>query len=319
LVRYHGRRWGVPLAAGLLVAAIFTRQSYALAAPMGGFAWLLFSRQWRKALWLALITGGASLVLFLLLNLVTRGGFLLNIVTANVNPFFWDTVRNYARELWKNTWLLLVALVVFLIAERFWNRTRAWGLALPYLLGAAASAVTVGKDGSNVNYLLELAAALAFTSGALLAWLARVRWAQALALVVLALQVFGMVEWVQDEYVGRVLDRVGQESEVARLFAVVQQTEGEVLADEYMGLVPLAGKRLQFQPFEFKMLAEGGVWNQQVFLNELAAKKYDLILIYMPPTWNSLEARWTTAMRDLLVLKYRSEQNISDTRIMRPK
>lgn len=319
LVRHHGRRWGIPLAAALLTAAIFTRQSYALAAPLGGFAWLLFSRQWRKAIQLALITGGSTLVLFLLLNLLTSGGFYFHIVTANVNPFFWNTVRNYARELWENTWLLLIAVVVFLVANRFWNRTAAWGLALPYLIGAAVSAVTVGKDGSNVNYLLELAAALAFCTGALLAWLGRGRWQQSLALIVLALPLLGMVEWVQDNYVGRVMDRVAEESDVARLFQIVQQTEGLVLAEEYMGLIPLAGKRLQFQPFEYKMLAEGGVWDQQVFLNELADQKFDLILMYQPPSWNALEARWTPAQRDTIALYYNREQEIAFTRIMRPE
>jgi hypothetical protein len=36
---------------------------------------------------------------------------------------------------------------------------QAWWLATPYLLASAASAVTIGKDGSNVNYLFELSAA----------------------------------------------------------------------------------------------------------------------------------------------------------------
>ena len=113
LVRFADRRWGIALAAALLTASIFTRQSYALAAPFGGFVWLLVGRQWRKALQLALITGGAALGLFLLLNLLSWGGFYLNVVTANVNPFNWDTVQYHYEELYGNGFFLILVALFF--------------------------------------------------------------------------------------------------------------------------------------------------------------------------------------------------------------
>src|SRR6185503_18164271 len=67
----------------LLVAAIYTRQSYALAAPLAAFVWLL-TRDWRQALCLTALVGGLSLALFFILNGLTHGGFYFNIVTANV-------------------------------------------------------------------------------------------------------------------------------------------------------------------------------------------------------------------------------------------
>src|SRR5687768_3756880 len=73
----------------LLVAAIFTRQSYALAAPVAAFIWL-WVKDWRQALRLAALVGGLSMLFFLILNLWTQGGFFFNIVTANVNEFKLD-------------------------------------------------------------------------------------------------------------------------------------------------------------------------------------------------------------------------------------
>ena len=41
---------------------------------------------------------------------------------------------------------------------------------MPYLAGAVLSRLTIGKVGSNMNYLIELGAAVSLSLGALLAW-----------------------------------------------------------------------------------------------------------------------------------------------------
>jgi hypothetical protein len=318
IIRWPERRWGIPLGAALLVASIFTRQSYALAAPFAAFVWLFFAVHWRKAVQLALITGTVALGLFLLLNLFTRGGFYLNIVTANVNPFFWDTVRNYFRTFYEYSFLLVFLIGFFILFGRFVWRSRAWTIALPYLFAATISAITIGKDGSNVNYLLEFAAALGFSAGAVLAWVGRNTWVRTAAAVVLAVQVGMLASWTQDDFIGRIMFRVEQEAEVAQMAQVVRETDGIVLADEFMGLVPLAGKRLYYQPFEFKMLAEGGVWDQQPFLNEIQDHKFELLLIYNP-SWPSFQARWTPLMQSTILFSYTRQDTLAETSISRPR
>ena len=319
VIRYHGRRWGIPAAALFFIASIYTRQSYALAAPAGAFIWLLSMRCWRKAINLALLVGGVSLGLFLMINLLTHGGFFLNIVTANVNPFSWATVKNYMGELWSNAFFLILLTGAFLISERAGKHTRSWPLVLPYVIAATLSAITVGKDGSNCNYLYELAAALCLGAGAGVAWLGRNRWIQSAVLLVLALQVGAMVGWAADNYNGRITEKTDHEQEIARLAQIVNETDGIVLTDEFMGLVPLAGKRLYYQPFEFKMLAEGGLWDQTPFLAAIVDHQFGAVLWYDPPYWDSMEARWTAQERAAIHSSYALDRVIATTLILRPR
>lgn len=319
LARWSGKKWGIPLTAGLLILSIYTRQSYALAAPFGAFVWLLFERRWRKAIQLALLTGGVGGGLFVLINWVTRGGFYLNIVTANVNPFFWNTVKYNFEDLGEHFFLLIFIIAVFLLVERFRGRTRSWPLVLLYLVGATLSGITIGKDGSSVNYFLELAAALSFAGGAAMAWLGRNTWLKALATVVLCIQVAIMADWVQDNFKPWLLGHVREEKEIDVLFKAVQEADGIVLADEFMGLIPLAGKRLYYQPFEYKMLAEGGVWDETDFLLSISEQKIALILMYQPPTWEAVAARWTRSQREMVRIYYTREGTFAYTWIQRPK
>ena len=318
-VAWGERRWGIPLAAGLLVAAIFTRQSYALAAPLGVFVWLLSARRPRQAFRLALIVGGASLALFLLLTLITWGGFYMNIVLANVNPFYWQTVEGYARQFYENSTILLAVAGLYLLLERWSEHTRAWPLVLAYAIGAAAGAITVGKDGSNVNYMLEVAAALCFAVGAGFAWLGRGVWLRLALLAALMFQLPVLQDWALRDFNGRLTEKTNQEPAMFRLAQVVREAGGTVLIGEEMGLVPLAGKRLYFQPFEYKMLAGGGLWDEEPFVRSIRDKEFALIVLYDSPYWPSLTSRWTPRALEAVRQSYRLDGSIGFNRIYRPR
>jgi hypothetical protein len=317
IVRWPSGRGGLVAAALLLAAAIFTRQSYALAAPLAAFVWLLREQPRRRAFELAGLVAGSGLALLLLLQVVSGGGFFFNIVTANVNPFYWANVRNYGDELVANLWPLLAGAALFLLAGA-WLRPASWWLVAPYLLGAIGSALTIGKTGSNVNYLFELCAALSLATGAALAWAGRFPWLRAALMLGLAFQVAAMVAWSREEYAPRVADRVAQREEIARLLELVRAADGPVLADEFMGLVPLAGKQLQLQPFEMKQLAEAGVWDERPFALQLDEQVFPLILIYDPPSWNSFGERWTGRQRLYISTEYRPGERFADTVVYRP-
>jgi hypothetical protein len=274
-----------------------------------------------------------GLGLFLLMTLITRGGFFLNIVTANVNPFKWDTVRWNFEQVYQNTYLMVWITGLFLLVGWVgWRgqRNQAWGiwtLVLPYVIGAVASAVTIGKEGSNVNYLLELGAALCLGSAAAISafgavsWMRRRTFNQVVLILVLAVQVWFLGDWAHADFNNRLLPRVEKRAEVDELFRAVQETDGIVLADEYMGLLPLAGKRIYFQPFEYKMLKDGRIWNDAGFMAELREKRFALILWYQPPDWPAIDSRWTPGAANTIRRNYSgANRGIYDfTRILRPR
>ncbi len=347
------------LAAVLLIGSIYTRQTYALAAPFAAFFWLIFGAlgSWKKrllqALWLGVVVGGLTLILFLILNLATAGGFYLNIVVANVNAFSWDTVKNYFDKFVGKLWPLLVLAAAFIEFEfieavvnwvirltnrnkptlplaiapgqKTWRRT-AWALLLPYFLASAAGSLTIGKDGSNVNYLLELSAAISLAGGAALAWAWQwKRWyvrliIQGAVIGLLIYQCGVMVNWTRKDFNRYLQTRQSGISEIATLAQLIKDTPGVVLADEYMGLIPLAGKRLYLQPFEFKQLADAKVWNQEPLLLDIMNKKFDMILWYRPSSWlESIENRWSAGQRSMVNIAYDLDRRIGDVYIYRPK
>jgi uncharacterized membrane protein YccF (DUF307 family) len=328
VVRWPEPRKAILLTAALLTGAIFTRQSYGLAAPFAAFVWLL-SRQPRwRAFELAAWTGGFSASLFLLLNGLTGGGFFFNIVTANVNPFIWDNLWNYWNAMREHLPYLLITSAIYVLAA-VWLRQKAWWLAAPYFLAASASALTIGKDGSNVNYLFEFSAALALLAGLMVAWpgpawqgrawVGKRWWLKALLVVLLAVQIDGLYAWNLKDYYAWPTHRARHErQEIAEMIALVENASGPVLADEFMGLVVLAGKRLAFQPFEYKQLVAGQVWDEQPFLEAIYDQKFALMLLFDPEGWDSRGARWTPAQLSAIESHYVLKMRLAQTRIYAP-
>jgi len=322
----------------LLTAAIYTRQSYGLAAPFAAFVWVFARRGWRAALALAGMVGGGGLVLFVILNLATGGGFFFNVVTANVNPFNPETVTRYAREMRGLTPVLLFfcAVLIFVIparARRKLSGAVGWAMAVPYLAGALLSATTIGKIGSNVNYLLELCAALALVAGTVVTWSGELwredaeppgpAWvsplARSVALLLLAVQAgllmrFTLLNPVQDfRY------RNAFQTSLRELRGLVADTAGPVLADEYMGMLTLEGKPLYIQPFEVTQLANAGLWDQTPLLEAIRAETFPLILIHHFRGYPVYEERWTPEMLAAIQEHYVASDFKADTILFRPR
>ncbi len=303
------------LASLLLVAAIYTRQSYALAAPLAGFIWLL-TRDWRQALRLAGLVGGLTLILFFLFNGLTHGGFYFNIVTANVNEFKMANLKYHWDQLREIALIPLIFGGLSLFLSRRLNPL--WTLAAPYLLGAALSAVTIGKIGSNVNYLLELCVALSLAVGVIVAS-SRVHLPvyslRAVLLIMLVFAVGNMLHFTLQDQTGDLRERRAETRELSALKALVAKTQGPILADEYMGMISLQGRPLEIQPFEVTQLAWAGKWDQTPLLESIKNKEYSAIIIYDKPWANE---RWTQEMFDAINGSYTLSDIVAENKVYVP-
>lgn len=302
-------------AAALLTAAIYTRQSHALAAPLAALVWLLATGSRRGALELFALVGAASLMLFLALQAATGGGFFLNVVTANVNTFYWGRVWRFLGDLCAQAPWLMVGAIVFAFAGR---PARTWWLVVPYLAGATLSTATIGKVGSNVNYLYELCAALSLCAGALLAWARAWPWRRVALLLLLAGQLWALNRWTVEHREEPLAARIAQREQVDRLSEVVRTAAGPVLADEFMGLLPLSGRDIYFQPFEFQMLEYAGAWSSEKLAHQIEDGKFAVILLYEPPGWDSPRELWAERLRSAIFRKYRRVTRAADAGVYRP-
>lgn len=296
----------------LLTAAIFTRQSYGLAAPVAAFVWLL-GRDWRQAIRLALLVSGMGLALFLLLNTLTRGGFFFNIVTANVNEFRMDLLEDNWERLKEAALILLCSAGVSLVLIPRWNPL--WTLAVPYLIGATISAATIGKIGSNVNYLMELCAALSLAAGVVIAWSRAhlpFHTVRAALLILLVLAVGNMLHRTLDEYTWDLRERRAARTELSELMTLVAETPGPILADEYMGMLTLNGRPLVIQPFEVTQLAWAGMWDQTSLLESIKNKEFSAIILYDRPWVNE---RWTAEMLEAIAQSYTLVDIVAENKV----
>ncbi len=321
LVRFEKKRSGLIGTAALLTAAIFTRQSFALATPLAAFVWLLRGDQKKRAFLLAGWTFGFGLASFLLISVLSKGGFYFHVVDANINTFRWSRAEAYFREFLSHSGGLMIAGLLLLPAGR-WFRDRKlreiWWLAVPFLIGSIVSAMTVGKSGSNVNYFLELCAALALTAGVWIARSDRKMWLRTLLILLLALQVGTMVSWGRKHYYHRIAEPMARAGEIAALHRIVQEAEGPVLADEHLGLLPISGKSIYFQPFEMKQLLDSKLWNPTLLLESIRGGRFPVILIYEAPDYNSRAQRWSGEVYAYINEYYRPVRRIFDTVVYMP-
>jgi hypothetical protein len=318
-VRWPDHRQGRWIAGLLFIAAAFTNPRYALAAPFAAFVWLWHMEHRGQAFHLAAIVIAGCLGLFLSLNLTTQGGLYLNTVLANLTTFSWDTVTSYWLNLYLNAGFLVIGCLIFVVIERMGAATRSWPLVVPYGLAAAFMTLTAGMASASASDLFEAVAALCLASGAFIAWAGESYWLKALLVFLLALQINVLTDWSRRDYIPALMEKVADTRELEQLAQYVQEAEGPILADEYMGLIPLQGRRLYFQPIEYKQLLAARLWSEDSLVASIEGKEFSVILLYEPRFRSAISIRWTQEVRNAIYAHYSLEDTLARTFVYRPQ
>jgi hypothetical protein len=318
-VRWPNHRRGPWIAGLLFTATAFTNPRYALAAPLTAFVWLWHLKHRKQAVRLAAIGTGSCLVLFLSLNLITQGGFYLNTFLANLTTFSWDTVTSYLLNLYLHAGYLLIGCLIFIIIERMGETTRSWPLVVPYGLATAFMTLTIGMGNSSANDLFEIAAALCLASGAFIAWAGESYWLKALLVFALAMQINVLTDWSREDYIPALINKVADTREVEQLAEYVQEAQGPILADEYMGLIPLYGRQLYFQPIEYKQLQAANLWSEAPLVASIQREEFSVILLYEPRDRSAISIRWTEEARNMIYDHYTLEETLARNFVYRPQ
>lgn len=320
VVRWPGQWFGVAVAVVLFVAAIYTKHSYALAGPATAGVWLWSQHRRRPALALAGGVAGGAAVLFAVLDLVTAGGFHRHILLANLVGFELYLVVGQLVNVFVHGAFIIIGGIVFLLLERTAEPTRSWHFVLLYAVFALLPVMLAGKPGSDVHYAYELIAALSLLAAAALAWMGRHPAARIVALIVIAVQLTDLRDWTKEAFQPIVTGKMALRREVAQLDAMIRQANGDVLADEFMGLLPLNGRRIFIQPFEFTRLQEVGMWNEAVLVDAINRKSFVLIALYEPMNQPALIVqRWSPRVRQAIYANYTMANRLAEALIYVPR
>ena len=307
------------VASVLFLAAICTRQTHLLAGPLAAVVTLRAdSGGWRAPLQLvASIALGLAVLVAIGLS-CTQGGLFTHLLLANVNSFEFAELRDGFAYLWSSSHLAICIGVAILFLR---GRSPLFALASSFLLGAALSATAIGKLGSNYNYFLELCAALSLAAGAVIGWLTtgeHLRLVRVAVLCALAWQGLSFSSSTLASSVEDLREHWGQLAELKQLRQLVHAARAPVLADEQIGVLPLAGKPIYLQPFEFTQLARAGTWDEAPLLRAIERRTFAYVVLERAPvSW--LSRRWTTNMLRTIGSCYVPQRTLAGSVVWTPR
>jgi hypothetical protein len=87
-----------------------------------------------------------------------------------------------------------------------------------------------------------------------------------------------------------------------------------------MGLLPLNGKRIRFQPFEMTQLSRDGSWEQDRAVESIRDEEYAVVMMWEPPFARDIKRdRWTGEMLGAIEAHYEPTDRIADMVVYRPE
>lgn len=280
-----GQERALLLAGVFVVLAVFTKQTM-LAAPTAIFLCLLTERprlaNWKVALGFGASIAGAVLAGVLGWNLATHGGFLINTLFANLNPFVFEKFQQHWSYLVIGAGQLVI--VVVICARATWQGN---GRALlVYLsLSIAIFLATAPKLGSDSNYqiemtiLLALCAALGVDAIGYFGYLLRNSrtWITLLHLP-LAIHLVLNFRIAVPFMIGRAVKEQMFRQQIAALKPWVP-TSGRVVSTDTNAMVRLRG-RLDVEPLIYTLLVHAGRIDPAPLERDLTAGAIPCVILY---------------------------------------
>jgi hypothetical protein len=170
------RPWQIALVMLLLLAAGYTKQlAYATVAAV--FIFFFLRQTWRAVKWavpFAIITG----LIFLWIDYSTDGNWMLNTITANINPFVPGQAQGLYRQWFRLHIVLSVTAAIYAVYQLYFERLSLYSI---WFVVAVINSVTAGKWGAGESYFATAIAASCILTGLafnrLLDWSALRGWA----------------------------------------------------------------------------------------------------------------------------------------------
>lgn len=202
----------------LLLLAGYTKQlAYATVAPVFVF---LFLRQTKRAIVWAVGFAVVTAVIFFGINLATDGQWLINTVTANVNPYIPAQGIGLLRQWFELHVVLTVAAALLALFQLYVERLSAYAVWFAF---AAANGITAGKWGAGESYYATAIAASCILAGLFFGRLINLGEARSRVLGAISVAIVGLLFLVQADkvfhmpthtpFLAKVADTLGKPTE----------------------------------------------------------------------------------------------------------
>jgi hypothetical protein len=321
------RAWAWLTAAAIwFTIAFFTRQTTLMAAFAVSVALVLndliawrrnqlIDQCWilpfqRRTVAFGVLLVGLMLSFWGLADLITAGQYTAHVWGLHRSEW-WSLylVQKYALRLMPYWPALLLVLPLLAWAIR---NERARMLAC-YVLIAPITLLGAAEISANHNHLLESHLAIGLACGAAVAWaVSRSELRKRMILVRVAILVlFALQLWVAYQP-QKIFEGEFKPSDSPQRFVnFIQQTPGEILADD-VGLLIAGGKPVRYDdPSTMGPAARWGIWDQSGLVEEIAQHKFSAIMIRDDVENDPYDevGRWTSEMRAAIrtyyVIKFR--------------
>ncbi len=154
------RPWHILLVMLLLLFAGYTKQlAYATVAAV--FIFFFLRQTWRALLW-AVPFAAATILIFFWIDYATNGMWLLNTVTANINPFVPGQAEGLFRQWFRLHSVLTIVAALYAIYQLYFTRLSIFAI---WFVIAVINSITAGKWGAGESYFATAIAASCIISG----------------------------------------------------------------------------------------------------------------------------------------------------------
>jgi hypothetical protein len=298
-----------------------------VAGMVAAFIALGSKRGWRATARIAVVQVVVIAVLVGAALLWTRGGLYRQLA--------WHTASSRDTWTWHQMGLMIsvfyrwwpgyVAAIAFAAVWTFaCGRHRVF---LVYFLLASAVAMTGGRVGSNLNYLLEPLAVGAMLIGLLWSEMSRregpespggYQYLKRLLFLGVALALVLQLAWSDLQLPALMREIRARTPRESGRYVVerIASAPGPVLC-EHVGLIELAGRETLLEPFEFTQMAHAGVLDPSPLLEDVRRGRFPLIVLTFNPRtaphkpggdWRI--GRWSDSMIQLLMQRYELEAEL---------
>jgi 4-amino-4-deoxy-L-arabinose transferase-like glycosyltransferase len=282
------------VAAGLMFTlALYTRQT-SLPAPAAAFLVLLAVRPARAWL-MAAVSVGSGLAVLVALETATQSGFLLNIVSYNINRIIWDHAFGFGTVLLANVAVIGIGIFGLLDSLRLsgvrrWRDLKAWlandlkNVTMSVVVATLACKTlmlpAILKSGASDNYLIDWFSEIAIFFGIAMVPVLRSTLRLPAKPNVILLGLVGIVLPLQTAGAGLLPDRGAVEGQQRALDAIVdriRQAKRPVISDDATLLIR-AGQSMRWEPSIVAELGSAGRYDEAKFVKLIEQRRFEFFV-----------------------------------------